>query len=332
MNVLRAIKVAELRKKLAAIPGKLILALLLLAGIFVYSSHTFDLAKLWEELKATWIYWCVFYVLMYGAVSYFTFFMQLLKQWFLGLVASGAIIAALYFTLGKYDDYIFVNVLMGLAMIGPLFDIINFFRYVRLKNAVIEAEEELKQGINGHHDSAYDDGFEEGYRRGINAGKKDAEEDFEKRINSKKNSKKKSKKHEYIEESYDGDEWELEDDSESYDDSRYIDEDYYEEDSEDAGEESCGGSDEESYGGFGEDFSEEAGSESYEESGNGRTVYGDSSNIAGYFADCKNKREIKRRYHDLCKVYHPDSGNASSDIFCKLNAEYLELMSQYEDD
>ena len=52
---------------------------------------------------------------------------------------------------------------------------------------------------------------------------------------------------------------------------------------------------------------------------------GDSENAAGFFADCKTPGEIKRRYHDLCKVYHPDSGNGSAEIFYRIKTEYDRL-------
>ena len=319
MNVLNAIKVAELRKKLAVIPEKLIFASLILVGIVLYRNGVGDLTLLWEKIKLDWLFYVGALVFIYGAVSYFVFFMQLLKQWFLGLVLSLGILAALYFTIGRQDSDLLMMVIFVLVLIGPFFDVINFFRYIRLKNKVIEAEEELKQSIDAaaSHDSSYDDGFEEGYRRGMNAGKKDAEEKATKRIKSKKH-----KRAEYIEDSSD-DEDDISEGSNSDDwDSDESKDDYESEDSYDYDDTYESGSDSD---GDDDDFE----NNSYAD--NRRTVAGDSGNVAGYFADCKNRTEIKRRYHDLCKVYHPDSGNASSDIFCKINAEYLTLMSEYED-
>ena len=319
MNVLNAIKVAELRKKLAVIPEKLIFASLILVGIVLYRNGVGDLTLLWEKIKLDWLFYVGALVFIYGAVSYFVFFMQLLKQWFLGLVLSLGILAALYFTIGRQDSDLLMMVIFVLVLIGPFFDVINFFRYIRLKNKVIEAEEELKQSIDAaaSHDSSYDDGFEEGYRRGMNAGKKDAEEKATKRIKSKKH-----KRAEYIEDSSD-DEDDISEGSNSDDwDSDESKDDYESEDSYDYDDTYEPGSDSD---GDDDDFE----NNSYAD--NRRTVAGDSGNVAGYFADCKSRKEIKRRYHDLCKVYHPDSGNASSDIFCKINAEYLTLMSEYED-
>ena len=56
-----------------------------------------------------------------------------------------------------------------------------------------------------------------------------------------------------------------------------------------------------------------------------RITRGDSGNAAGFFADCKTPGDIKRRYHDLCKVYHPDSGNGSAELFYRIKEEYDKL-------
>lgn len=49
---------------------------------------------------------------------------------------------------------------------------------------------------------------------------------------------------------------------------------------------------------------------------------------SGFFNGCKDAASIKRRYKDLCKVYHPDSGNGSAEIFNKITQEYDRLMAQ----
>lgn len=46
----------------------------------------------------------------------------------------------------------------------------------------------------------------------------------------------------------------------------------------------------------------------------------------GFFNGCKDTASIKRRYRDLCKVYHPDAGNGSSEVFNKITEEYNRLM------
>ena len=52
---------------------------------------------------------------------------------------------------------------------------------------------------------------------------------------------------------------------------------------------------------------------------------------SGFFTGCKDAASIKRRYKDLCKVYHPDSGNGSAEIFNKITQEYDRLMEQHAD-
>lgn len=331
MNVLNAIKVAELRKKLAVIPGKIILALLILIGIFLFRHRTWDLAVMWESIKSDWLYYCGALVFIYGGVSYFAFFMQILKQWFLGLVGSVGLVVALYFTVAPRNGDLFLIIVFVMVMIGPFFDVINFFRYLRLKNQVIAAEEELKQSIeaNGQNNSgtsAFGDGFEEGYRRGLNAGKRDAKEKASRQIDYDDEGGNNSidwDDEDYSQSENATDGFIDEDDgyNDGYDDESYEDgnnsDDKYNDGKHSNGKHSNGNHSENRQG--------------EENRNNRRVIEGDSSNVAGYFADCKNKREIKRRYHDLCKVYHPDTGNVSSDIFCRIHAEYMVLMNQYDE-
>lgn len=49
-----------------------------------------------------------------------------------------------------------------------------------------------------------------------------------------------------------------------------------------------------------------------------------------FFEGCNDINSIKRRYKDLCKVYHPDNGNGSAEIFAKINEEYNDLILDYE--
>lgn len=48
----------------------------------------------------------------------------------------------------------------------------------------------------------------------------------------------------------------------------------------------------------------------------------------GFFSGCKDAASIKRRYRDLCKVYHPDAGNGSSEVFNKITEEYNRLIKE----
>lgn len=48
-----------------------------------------------------------------------------------------------------------------------------------------------------------------------------------------------------------------------------------------------------------------------------------------FFMDCKDQGSVKRRYRDLCRVYHPDNGNGSPEVFNRITEEYERLMAQY---
>lgn len=48
----------------------------------------------------------------------------------------------------------------------------------------------------------------------------------------------------------------------------------------------------------------------------------------GFFTDCRDQASIRRRYRDLCRVYHPDSGNGSAEIFNRITEEYNRLTAQ----
>jgi hypothetical protein len=62
------------------------------------------------------------------------------------------------------------------------------------------------------------------------------------------------------------------------------------------------------------------------------TTYSSGSSTTGseYFAGCDTRESLSKRYRDLCKVYHPDMGNGSSEIFNKIQIEYDALKTQFE--
>lgn len=82
------------------------------------------------------------------------------------------------------------------------------------------------------------------------------------------------------------------------------------------------GEDEEEYYGEDEDDDDEDDEEYEEYQGSQRQA----PPSLGFFSDCKDAASIKRRYRDLCKVYHPDSGNGSSEVFNRITEEYNRLM------
>lgn len=85
------------------------------------------------------------------------------------------------------------------------------------------------------------------------------------------------------------------------------------------------------------EYTYESGSETYEEQWQqsaGRqeqqTVQEEQAQqTSAFFADCKDQAGVKRRYRDLCRVYHPDNGNGSPEVFNRITEEYEKLMAQY---
>lgn len=78
------------------------------------------------------------------------------------------------------------------------------------------------------------------------------------------------------------------------------------------------------YDAYDENNADEA--EDYEEEENNRTASGSPV----FFSGCNNEGSIKRRYKELCKVYHPDSGNGSAEVFARITDEYNRLIAQYD--
>ncbi len=48
----------------------------------------------------------------------------------------------------------------------------------------------------------------------------------------------------------------------------------------------------------------------------------------GFFNGCKTEEEIKKRYRDLCKVFHPDSENGDQETFLKVKADYEAMIAK----
>ena len=47
-----------------------------------------------------------------------------------------------------------------------------------------------------------------------------------------------------------------------------------------------------------------------------------------FFAGCNNWEQVKSRYRDLMKIYHPDAGG-NEEASKKINAEYNALKAKY---
>lgn len=47
----------------------------------------------------------------------------------------------------------------------------------------------------------------------------------------------------------------------------------------------------------------------------------------GYFSGCDNKAALKKRYRELCKMYHPDSAGGNAEIFKQVQVEYKKKLA-----
>lgn len=281
---MKAIRVAELRKKLAVIPAKIIISVILTFLVYWDTS----IGTVWNNALKTPSKYLITLFIAYGAVSYVCFFIRLMHNWILGIVIAIGVAALVTTQTVKLGDKPFLIAFAIMLLGGPVLDILNLMRYHSLKNEVIRAEEERMN-------ARYDDGYEDGYYRGMRDERRYRDE-----IEEEEYRRERLERRRHMREEYD-----------------YRDEDY-----EDYIEENDYGYDrEDEY----DEIEDHAGYEYYEEED--RYEEGNSENAAGFFADCKTPASIKRRYHDLCKVYHPDSGNGSSEIFYRIKDEYDRLNS-----
>ena len=284
MNIMKAIRVAELRKKLAVIPAKIIISVILTFLVYWDTS----IGTVWNNALQTPSKYLITLFIAYGAVSYVCFFIRLMHNWILGIVIAIGVAALVTTQTAKLGDKPFLIAFAIMLLGGPVLDILHLMRYHSLKNEVIRAEEERMN-------ARYDDGYEDGYYRGMRDERRYRDE-----IEEEEYRRERLERRRHMREEYD-----------------YRDEDY-----EDYIEENDYGYDrEDEY----DEIEDHAGYEYYEEED--RYEEGNSENAAGFFADCKTPASIKRRYHDLCKVYHPDSGNGSSEIFYRIKDEYDRLNS-----
>ena len=255
MNGLKVVKVAELRAKLAAIPAKLLLAVLAV-GVLFWDT---DLEKTFAKISDNPAYAVVRFLVIYGVLSYLYFFIKIFHNYLIGILVAAAVAYALYTIKGNFTGNI-RNIFWGIMIFGgPVLDLLRFVRYRNMKREVIEESEEYKDKIDDIYDNVhgYDEGYDAGYERGYSRGRNETIDWYER---------------ERIESSgYD----------EEYDDDDYIEE-----------------------------------KERMPEL------------PTGVFEGCKSPEAIKRRYRDLCKVYHPDNGNGSEAIFNAICDEYNRLMDE----
>lgn len=296
MNVLKAIKVAEIRKKLSIIPAKLIIAAVL--AVAIYWDWDKGIEAVWPNIQADPKKYATMFAICYGLVSYVRFFIGLMHHWILGVIVAAIVAAVTVTQVAKLGPQQLHIALIIMLVGGPVFDVINFIRYKALKSEVIHAEESRME-------ESYDEGYDDGFLSGIRA--------------SRRNERR------YLEEEY---RREYEEELEDYRRERLGRRDRYDryEEYEDYDDNYDEGYDEDGYEDYDEIEDEGYGEPRFEDTGRRKAaIPGNSENAAGFFADCKTPGEIKRRYHDLCKVYHPDTGNGSSEIFYRIKEEYDKL-------
>lgn len=58
-------------------------------------------------------------------------------------------------------------------------------------------------------------------------------------------------------------------------------------------------------------------------------MQGAKMNGTSYFAGVNDKKSLKKRYHDLLKIYHPDNQNGDSTVSKQIQEEYDSLSRKY---
>ena len=58
-------------------------------------------------------------------------------------------------------------------------------------------------------------------------------------------------------------------------------------------------------------------------------IQGAKTNGTSYFAGVNDKRSLKKRYHDLLKIYHPDNQNGDTNVSKQIQEEYDSLSKKY---
>ena len=262
MNGLKVVKVAELRARLAVIPAKLILAVLI-TGLHFWAG---DAEATFAVMSADPLHCAKIFITMYGVVSYVYFFIRIFKNFFVGCGVAAVAAYVLYTLKDSVTDEQLHLIVIIMLVGGPVLDVLRLIRYINLKREVLEESESLTEKIDDIYENVH--GYDEGYDRGYNDGYTKGRHE---RIPRRRNER--------------------------------IEEDYYEDYPEDE---------------YVEEYEEE-----YIEDNHGR-----GGSVSGFFEGCRTPEQLKKRYRDLCKVYHPDSGNGSEAIFEAICEEYNRLMDE----
>ena len=272
MNELRIIKVSELRAKLSAIPGKLILSVLLLAGInYLLAGRPADPQEILTYVQERPLVEALGFVAIYGACSYLYFFIRLMHHALFGIVAGIALVWAAVKFSPMMSDPQKLGVAAVMLLGGPVMDLWHFLRYRSLRRRVIEESRQAPEWYNGGdyedgygegYDNGYGSGYDSGYERGRAAGREQEQRRMEDAYRTGARS--------FLEDDYEDD---------------------------------------------------------YEEEPRPRREA--LPDPGGFFRGCRDEASVKRRYRELCKVYHPDSGNGSEEIFVEIQEQYQEALATF---
>ncbi len=293
MNGYKAVKVAELRAKLATIPAKLVLSVVIVFALGwdtdLEATASFLAAHPFDSLRN--------FVILYGLLSYVYFFIRMFNSYIVGILVAAGGLFAIYSVKDRMDEEQFRVLMLIMLFGGPVLDVVRMLRYSGLKKEVIEESENLKEKIDDIYENVH--GYDEGYDRGYDDGYQRASYDGipeRRRMGIGKKSRHRGRYDDRLEDRYYDDEEEYDDE---YEEEYYDDDEEYDEYDEE---------DDESYG-------------SSQRGGYGNREF-------GFFDGCRTPEAIKRRYRELCKVYHPDSGNGSEALFEAVNEEYRRLMDE----
>lgn len=144
MDEIAIVKLAELRSKIGAIPGKLLVTILIMEGMFWHFSWDAFTENIAGSLGVT--------VIMYGLISYFWLCVKLTHNWLIGIVFAIILFFIFMINIDKMGDTASTIITIAICFGGTILDVLNIIRYFVLKRKLI------KGASNGY---AYYDAYDE---------------------------------------------------------------------------------------------------------------------------------------------------------------------------
>ena len=164
MNGLKAVKVAELRSRLAAIPAKIILALVVTTAL----SWDTDFGTTFDTMIADPLKSAKLLVIFYGVISYVYFFIRLFHSYIVGILVAAVAAYAVFSIRDRFTADQFMLIELFMIFGGPVMDVLRFIRYLNMKREVLAESRDLKDKIDDIYDNVH--GYEEGFDRGYESG------------------------------------------------------------------------------------------------------------------------------------------------------------------